>query len=265
MHADRAEQRHLPARLHSEARASRVAAAARRARSSTNSGARRQCATTLGSAIEGARWATVELFESPNFIYRAGAGSRGRKRGAALSGYEMASRLSFLIWNSLPDQTLMDQAASGMLGTADGIRTAATRMLDASAGRESVGNFAEEYLRLDRIGDPGEGPGAVPRVRTESAGGDGPRHARHLGVAGVRRSSERDGPVHDHEGRGERRSREAVRPRRHGPHLDDVPDAVVAGGRAAGRNSEQGGPCCRSSRTSNRAPPRCAASSSANR
>ena len=34
-----------------------------------------------------------------------------------------------MIWNSLPDQTLMDQATSGMLGTAEGIRTAATRML----------------------------------------------------------------------------------------------------------------------------------------
>ena len=68
-----------------------------------------------------------------------------------LGGYEMASRLSFLIWNSLPDQMLIEQAQSGMLGTADGIRAAATRMLNASAGRESVGGFAEEYMRLDRI------------------------------------------------------------------------------------------------------------------
>jgi hypothetical protein len=109
-----------------------------------------KAATDLGGAIEGARWATVALFTSPNFLYRPelGASSNGTLR---FTGHEMASRLSFLIWNSLPDQTLLDQAAGGMLGTTAGIRTAATRMLDAPAGRESVGGFAEEYMHLDRI------------------------------------------------------------------------------------------------------------------
>jgi hypothetical protein len=108
-------------------------------------------ATTLGSAIEGARWATVALFESPNFIYRPELGAPAPNGAMRFTGYEMAGRLSFLIWNSLPDQTLMDQAASGMLATADGIRSAATRMLATTAGRESAGAFAEEYLRLDRV------------------------------------------------------------------------------------------------------------------
>ena len=74
----------------------------------------------------------------------------------------MASRLAFLIWNSLPDQMLMDQATSGMLATADGIRTAATRMLNATAGRESVGGFAEEYMRLDRIATQAKDPALFP-------------------------------------------------------------------------------------------------------
>lgn len=122
-------------------------------------------ATTLGSAVEGARWATVELFESPNFIYRPelGATANGVLR---YSGYELAGRLAFLIWNSIPDQTLMDQAANGTLATPDGIRAAATRMLDATAGRESVGNFAEEYLRLDRIGTQGKDPSLFPEYGT---------------------------------------------------------------------------------------------------
>jgi hypothetical protein len=126
--------------------------------------------TTLASAVEGARWATVALFESPNFIYRPELGASSTGGALRFSGYEQAGRLSFLIWNSLPDQTLMDQATSGMLATADGIRTAATRMLDAAAGRESVGNFAEEYLRLDRIAtqakDPSLFPAYVPSLQT---------------------------------------------------------------------------------------------------
>jgi hypothetical protein len=114
--------------------------------------------TTLGSAIDGARWATVALFTSPSFLYRPELGAASSGGALRLNGYELASRLSFLIWNSLPDQTLMDQAASGMLGTADGIRTAATRMLNTSAGRESVAGFAEEYMRLDRIGTQAKDP-----------------------------------------------------------------------------------------------------------
>ena len=108
----------------------------------------------------------MALFESPNFLYRPEIGAAASSGALRFSGYELASRLSFLIWNSLPDQTLMDQATSGMLGTADGIRTAATRMLNASAGRESVGGFAEEYLRLDRIGTQAKDPALFPEYGT---------------------------------------------------------------------------------------------------
>ncbi|HEX2658391.1 MAG TPA: DUF1592 domain-containing protein [Polyangia bacterium] len=107
--------------------------------------------TALGSPTEGARWATVALFTSPSFLYRTELGSTSTNNALRLSGYELAARLSFLIWNSIPDQTLMDQAGAGMLNTADGLKTAAARMLDLAAGRESVAGFADEYLRLDRI------------------------------------------------------------------------------------------------------------------
>jgi hypothetical protein len=53
--------------------------------------------------------------------------------------------------NSLPDQMLLDQAASGSLGTPEGLRAAAARLLDSPAGREAIGEFAEQYMRLDRI------------------------------------------------------------------------------------------------------------------
>jgi len=119
-------------------------------------------ATTLGSATDGARWATVALFESPNFLYRPEFGASTSSGGMRFTDYEMAGRLSFLLWNSLPDQTLLDQAAAGMLSTADGIKTAATRMLGTTAGREAVGNFAEEYLRLDRVATQAKDPSLFP-------------------------------------------------------------------------------------------------------
>ena len=174
--------------------------------------------TTLGGAIEGARWATVALFTSPSFLYRPEIGATPSGGALRLTGYEMASRLAFLIWNSLPDQMLMDQATSGMLATADGIRTAATRMLNATAGRESVGGFAEEYMRLDRIGTQAKDPALFPEYAPNAAGGHGARHARHLGVAGVRRPGQLLRSVHDHEGRRERGSGPPLRHRRHRSH-----------------------------------------------
>jgi hypothetical protein len=108
-------------------------------------------ATELGSALEGLRWATVALFTSPSFLYRAELGAAGGDAALRFTGYELASRLAFLIWNGPPDVALLDVAESGMLATADGIRLAAERLLDAPAGRQAIGAFAEEYMRLDRI------------------------------------------------------------------------------------------------------------------
>ena len=119
-------------------------------------------ATALDDALEGARWATVALFTSPSFLYRTELGAVAESGALRFTGYEMASRLSFLIWNSLPDQLLLDQAQSGMLDTPEGIRAAATRMLDVSAGRESVAAFADELMRLDRIAAQAKDPALFP-------------------------------------------------------------------------------------------------------
>ena len=108
-------------------------------------------AAELGSAIEGVRWATVGVLASPNFIYRAELGAPSVDGSLRFTGYEMASRLAFLIWNSVPDDALLADAAAGALATPEGVRAAAERLLSAPAGREAVGNFAEEYMRLDRV------------------------------------------------------------------------------------------------------------------
>jgi len=107
--------------------------------------------TTLSSPIEGARWASVALFASPNFLYRPELGANGSDGVRRLTDYEMASRLSFLLWNTVPDAALLDAAASGALATTQGIRAQVERMVGTLNGRQAIGEFAEEYMRLDRI------------------------------------------------------------------------------------------------------------------
>lgn len=110
-------------------------------------------ATELGSAVEGVRWATVAMFISPSFLYRPELGTADTAGKLRFTGYETAGRLAFLMWNSLPDKQLLDDGASGALSTVEGLRTAVNRMLDASngAGHESIGEFAQQYMELDRV------------------------------------------------------------------------------------------------------------------
>ena len=118
--------------------------------------------TTLSSAIEGAHWATVALLSSPSFLYRPELGAPGADGVRRFTAYETASRLSFLLWNSVPDVALLDAAASGALSTPQGIRTAVERLLDAPNGRQAVGQFAEELLRLDRVATQAKDPTLFP-------------------------------------------------------------------------------------------------------
>jgi hypothetical protein len=110
----------------------------------------------LGSAVEGARWVTVALFTSPNFLYRPELGDSSLR----FTGYEMAARLAFLIWNSTPDAALLDEAET--LTTSAAIRATAERLLETPAGREVVGEFAEEYMRLDRVATQAKDTGLFP-------------------------------------------------------------------------------------------------------
>ncbi len=109
--------------------------------------------TELGSGLEGVRWATVAMFISPSFLYRPELGAADAAGKLRYSSYEAAGRLSFLIWNSLPDQQLLDAAAAGELSTAEGLRAAVNRLLDApsGAGREAIGEFGQQYMELDRV------------------------------------------------------------------------------------------------------------------
>lgn len=109
--------------------------------------------TELGSGVEGVRWAAIAMFISPSFLYRPELGAADAAGKLRLTGYEAAGRLAFLIWNSLPDKQLLDDAASGALSSPEGFRAAVSRLLDApgGAGREAIGEFSQQYLELDRV------------------------------------------------------------------------------------------------------------------
>jgi hypothetical protein len=93
------------------------------------------------------------VLQSTSFHYRfeRGTGDPDADGLVALDGFELASRLSFFLWASAPDEALLDAAASGALADPAGLRAEAERMLGDARARRGLGNFVRQWLRLDRV------------------------------------------------------------------------------------------------------------------
>ncbi len=90
---------------------------------------------------------------APQFLYRLEEGTGGETESKArqLSGYEMASRLSYLIWDSMPDANLFQAAKAGKLSNAKDVQSEAQRMLEDPRARGAVANFYHQWLHLERV------------------------------------------------------------------------------------------------------------------
>ncbi|MFT7518169.1 MAG: hypothetical protein ACI9MC_000299 [Kiritimatiellia bacterium] len=88
---------------------------------------------------------------SPRFIYRVE--ETGGAQTISLDDYEIASRLSYFLWSSMPDDQLLKLAAEGRLSDHEVIAQQVRRMLDDPKADALVENFAGQWLLLRAIGD----------------------------------------------------------------------------------------------------------------
>lgn len=93
------------------------------------------------------------VLESPFFLYRPEFGGTEGVGGKAvrLTGYEMASRLSYFFTENIPDAELLAAAADGSLDTDEGVRVQATRFMQDPDVRPVLTSFLAEWLRLFKI------------------------------------------------------------------------------------------------------------------
>ena len=83
----------------------------------------------------------------PEFLYRIETGMPTSDPGVfALSDYELATRLSFLLWGTVPDDALLNEAAAGRLVPAASRRTTAEGMLDDPRARAQIQRFHRMWL-----------------------------------------------------------------------------------------------------------------------
>ena len=97
----------------------------------------------------GMRYMFSALLQAPSFLYVPAigapvAGSDIRR----FDGYEMASRLSLFLWNTIPDDALLAAAEAGELDTAEGVASQARRMLDDPKAADLAARFLEEAWHI---------------------------------------------------------------------------------------------------------------------
>lgn len=104
-------------------------------------------------AWEGLRLALSGMLQAPSFLYRIELGEPNPERPEELrlTGYEMASRMSFLLWNTGPDAELLDAAEAGELDNLDGLRAHTERLLSSPRAKVAMQAFFAQYLDLGKL------------------------------------------------------------------------------------------------------------------
>ena len=99
---------------------------------------------------EAIRDSVASILVSPHFAYRFDRAKKGQNR-QALGDFELANRLSYFLWSSMPDQELTDAAASGRLHKPEVLRTQTRRMLRDGRIRNFAKEFAGNWLDFRRF------------------------------------------------------------------------------------------------------------------
>jgi hypothetical protein len=108
----------------------------------------------LGAGADALATVLRAMLQSPHLLYRPevrGSGSAGGR--LTLDGFEVASRLAYFLWGTMPDQTLLEAASAGKLGSAGDISAQARRMLGDLRARPGLNDFFRQWFGVDRVLD----------------------------------------------------------------------------------------------------------------
>jgi hypothetical protein len=109
-------------------------------------------AMTGGTAADGLKLALKAVLLSPHFLFRVELDpSPTAKDVHRLNGYELATRLSYFLWSSMPDDALLASAKSGALTTDAGLVSEVSRMLADPKAQALVSDFAGQWLNIRRV------------------------------------------------------------------------------------------------------------------
>ncbi len=130
-----------------------------------------QGAATAGGFSAGIQFGIERILQSPHFIYHlertTGAAPIGASSAVPLTGPSVADRLAAFLWYSLPDEALLKAAEAGELDTPAGVAAQAERMLADAKGRDSVVEFFNEWLDIEKLETTEKNPAVFPVYTNE--------------------------------------------------------------------------------------------------
>tara|TARA_Y100000780_G_scaffold36031_1_gene29093 strand:- start:1047 stop:3644 length:2598 start_codon:yes stop_codon:yes gene_type:complete len=122
-----------------------------------------------GGTFEEALSLLVEaMLQSPRFLYRV-ENERGDGTAWPVSEYELASRMSYIIWGAPPDTQLLEAAENGQLFEHDSLEAQLKRMLDDPRAAKRSAEFVHEWLNLGRLANMKPNPEKFPQWNADLA------------------------------------------------------------------------------------------------
>jgi len=124
----------------------------------------------IGTFNTGVQAVITAVLQMPEFLYRFELSPAvGAQTMVPLDGWDMATRLSYLLWNSSPDDALFAAAQAGTLQTAAEISAQVTRMLSQPRAEQMVLRFHDEWWQLALIDTQEKDPTEYPKFSTAVA------------------------------------------------------------------------------------------------
>jgi hypothetical protein len=107
----------------------------------------------LGRFEDGIQLVIEAALQSPSFLYRPELGAETPVEGDVVpfTSWEMATKLSYMLWNTMPDDALFAAAEADELQTKEQIAAQATRMLEDDKARDLIRNFHTQWLLLTHL------------------------------------------------------------------------------------------------------------------
>jgi hypothetical protein len=127
--------------------------------------------TSSKSFFGGLEYGLAGLLESPHFLYREelGAPNGGNAAQLAYDDHELATRLAYFLWNTTPDDTLLDAADARQLTAGTGFQAQVARLLASPRAATGTRTFFGEYYRLGELDTLPQLPSIFPQ-RTDTLG-----------------------------------------------------------------------------------------------
>ncbi len=125
-------------------------------------------ATDQGAPFEeGLQVALQALLVSPHFLFRIERDPEPGESVRRIDDYELATRLSYFLWSSMPDDELLAAAGRGELRSTKGVLAQTRRMLADPKARELAVNFAGQWLQLRNLERVSPDPDLFPEFDEE--------------------------------------------------------------------------------------------------